>query len=77
MGGGPGGAGVGDWGSGGGGVPADGWTYERLLELDEAVVKKGGMPVSKVRAVQVCVILLQKFSASSIARLVSTLAPEM
>ena len=48
MGGGPGGAGVGDWGTGS--LAADGWTYERLLELDEAVVKKGGMPVSKVRA---------------------------
>lgn len=48
MGSGPGGAGVGDWGSGR--AAGDGWTHERLLELDEAVVKKGGMPVTKVRA---------------------------
>lgn len=47
--GGPGGAGVGAWGEDSD-VVADGWTYERLLELDEAVVKKGGMPVARVRA---------------------------
>ena len=36
-----------DWGSE---LQAEGWTYERLLELDEAVVKKGGLPASKVSA---------------------------